>query len=105
MDSIPTNYLGLPLGAPFKSMGVWDVLEERFQKGLVMWKRQYLSKGARPTLINNTLSSLPIYFMSLFAISRKVSLRFETIQRDFLWAGGGLEKKASSSKVIDNLHG
>ena len=94
LGTLLTSYLRMPYGAPFKSYKVWDVVEGRFQKCLALWKRQYLSKGARPTLINNTLSSLPIYFTSLFAISRKVSLRFETIQRDFLWAGGGLEKKA-----------
>ena len=40
------------------------------------------------TLVKSTLSSLPIYFMSLFIIPRKVSLRLEKIQRDFLWRGG-----------------
>ena len=45
------------------------------------------------TLIKSTLSSLPIYFMSLFFISRKVCTRLEKIQRDFLWDSGALEKK------------
>ena len=45
------------------------------------------------TLIKSTLSSLSIYFMSLFVISRKVCTRFENIPRDFLWGGGALEKK------------
>ena len=29
------------------------------------WKKIYLSKGGRLTLINGTLSSLPTYFLSL----------------------------------------
>ena len=45
------------------------------------------------TLVKNTLSSLPIYFMSLFIISRKVSLRLEKIQRNFLWGGGASQSK------------
>ena len=80
IEKLPTSYLGLPLGAPFKSSRVWDVVEERFRKCLSLWKRQYLSKGGRLTLIKNTLSGLPIYFMSLFVISRKVCTRFEKIQ-------------------------
>ena len=44
-------------------------------------------------LIKSTLSSLPIYFLFLFGISRKVWLRLEKIQRDFLWGGRTLEKK------------
>ncbi|RVX15105.1 putative ribonuclease H protein [Vitis vinifera] len=32
IGSLPTSYLGLPLGAPYKSTRVWDVVEERFKK-------------------------------------------------------------------------
>ena len=51
MGGLPSCYLGLPLGGPFKSMVVWDGVEERFRKRLAMWKRQYISKGGRLTLI------------------------------------------------------
>lgn len=34
-----TTYLGLLLGAPFKSSRVWDEVEERFQRRLALWKR------------------------------------------------------------------
>ena len=44
-------------------------------------------------LIKSTLSSLPIYFMLLFVIPKRVATRLEKIQRDFLWGGGELEKK------------
>ena len=90
---LPTSYLGLPLGAPYKSTRVWDVVEERFRKRLSLWKRQYLSKGGRLTLLKSTLSSLPTYFLSLFVIPKKVCARLEKIQRDFLWGGGALENK------------
>ena len=72
---------------------VWDGVEERFQKKLAMWKKQYISKGGRITLIRNTLSSMPIYFMSLFCMLRQVRLRLEKIQRDFLWGRGALVQK------------
>ena len=31
--------------------------------------------------------------MSLFPLPRKVKIRLEKIQRDFLWGGGNLERK------------
>ncbi|RVW91841.1 hypothetical protein CK203_030130 [Vitis vinifera] len=34
IGKLPSSYLGLPLGAPFKSSRVWDVVEERFRKRL-----------------------------------------------------------------------
>ena len=92
--SLPTTYLGLPLGAPHKSVRIWDTIEERFRRRLATWKRQYISKGGRVTLIRSTLSNLPIYFMSLFRIPSLVCKRLEKIQRDFLWGGGNLEKKS-----------
>ncbi|RVX16052.1 putative ribonuclease H protein [Vitis vinifera] len=88
LGSLPTTYLGMPLGAPFKSVIVWDGVEERFRRRLSMWKRQYLSKGGRATLIRSTLSNLPIYLMSLLCLPSSVRRRLEKIQRDFLWGGG-----------------
>ncbi|KAL6329837.1 hypothetical protein AAG906_037550 [Vitis piasezkii] len=40
VGTLPTTYLGLPLGAPYKSSRVWEMVEQRFEKGLVMadWK-------------------------------------------------------------------
>ena len=54
-------------------------MEERFQKRLALWKRQYLSKGGTQTLIKSTLSSLPIYVMSFFVIPKRVAARLEKI--------------------------
>ena len=56
-------------------------------------EEQYISKGGRLTLIRSTMSSMPIYLMSLFHLPRKVRLRLEKIQRDFLWGGGTLAHK------------
>ncbi|RVW94823.1 DEAD-box ATP-dependent RNA helicase 39 [Vitis vinifera] len=56
VGGLPSSYLGLPLGASFKSEVVWDCVEERFRK-------------------------------------RKVRMRLEKIQRDFLWGGGALDQR------------
>ena len=48
---LPTSYLGLPLGAHHNSVAVWDNIEEMFRKKLALWKRQYISKGGRLTLL------------------------------------------------------
>ncbi|GMP31378.1 hypothetical protein CsSME_00005615 [Camellia sinensis var. sinensis] len=63
--TLPVTYLGLPLGASFKSKGVWDRVVDRVQRQLAGWKRQYLSKGGRLTLIKSVLSSIPTYFVCL----------------------------------------
>jgi len=74
----------LPLGAPYKSIAIWDPVIERFHKRLARWKSKLLSRGGRLTLLRSTLCSLPIYFMSLFTIPASIANRLEIIMRDFL---------------------
>ena len=76
-----------------KSKSIWDPILEKMECKLSRWQRMYLSKGGRVTLIKSTLSSLPIYFMSLFPIPVSVARRIDKIQRDFLWGGMGDKKK------------
>ena len=93
IGSLPSTYLGLPLGAPHKSVGASDPIEERFRMRFAAWKCQYISNGGRVTLIRSTLSSLPIYFMSLFRIPSRVCKRLLKIQRYFLWGNRNLDHK------------
>ena len=93
IGSLPTEYLRLPLGAKHKEARVWDGVEERFRNRLALWKRQYISKGGRLTLIRSVLSNMPTYLLSLFRIPKNVKFRLEKIQRDFLWGGGSSERK------------
>jgi len=86
VSALPSTYLGLPLGASFKCKVVWDPIVERFQKRLVGWKSNMLSKVGRLTLFQSTLWSLPIYYMSLFTIPASVASQLEKIMRDFLWS-------------------
>ena len=87
------NIFGQPLGANHKASSMWDGVEERMRRRLALWKRQYLSKGGRTTLIKSTLASIPIYQFSLFRMPKLVAKRLEKLQRDFLWWGGSLERK------------
>jgi hypothetical protein len=59
------------------------------KRRLPSWKRMYLSKGGRVTLIKSTLTNLPTYLLSLFPIPANVPNRIEKLQRDILWGGIG----------------
>ena len=69
----PSTYLGLPLGALFKSMVVWDSVEERFQKRLALWKVWYISKEGRETYPNSQHSVQLAYLFNVLILYAKIS--------------------------------
>ena len=78
--SFPMQYPGLPLGANIRDRFVWNPIIEKVERRLTGWKRLYLSKGGKVTLIKSTLSNLPTYFLLLFPISMEVANRIEQLQ-------------------------
>ena len=78
-SSFRLKYLGLPLGASHKEETIWNPVLEKMERRLSGWKRLYLSKGGKVTLIKSTLSNLPTYFLSLLPIPIKVANRMEKL--------------------------
>ena len=73
-------------------------MEERFCKKLVMWKKQYISKGERLILIHNTLFSLPIYFM-FFPNAEECLDKVGTNSKRFLMGRRAFKRKVSLSEL------
>ncbi|XP_026420298.1 uncharacterized protein LOC113316301 [Papaver somniferum] len=92
-DSLPLKYLGLPVGATSRSCSIWDVVIEKFQKKLAPWKRGFFTKAGTMLLIKTTLSSLPIYFMSLFPMPVQVEKKINQIMRNLLWGSTSEKRK------------
>lgn len=51
LSSISNIVLGVPLGAKYKDPKTWEPVVELFGRRLASWKRNFLSKGGRHTLI------------------------------------------------------
>jgi hypothetical protein len=84
VTSLPMKYLGLPLGASYKAVSIWNGVIEKMERRLVGWKLMYLSKGGRLTLFKSTLSNLPTYYLLLYPILVGVANRLDKLQRDSL---------------------
>jgi hypothetical protein len=86
-------YLGMPLGAPYKGLSVWNSILEKIERRLASWQTLYLSKGGRLTLLKSTLSSLPTYFLSLFTIPASVAQHNRKASKEFSvgWMGDGVK--------------
>ncbi|GKD05596.1 putative RNA-directed DNA polymerase, eukaryota, reverse transcriptase zinc-binding domain protein, partial [Tanacetum coccineum] len=84
-DNLPFMYLGLPVGKDMSKAASWDLVIERFYRRLSSWKSKALSIGGRLTLTKSVLSSLLIYYLSLFRAPLKIIDLLEKIRRGFFW--------------------
>ncbi|RVW58795.1 hypothetical protein CK203_108285 [Vitis vinifera] len=94
VGSLPSSYLGLLLGAPNKALSVWDGVEERVRRRLALWKRQYISKGRRITLIKSTMASMSIYQRKAYLVN------WEVVCADKKKGGLGLRKLVLLNKAL-----
>lgn len=81
----PIKFLGLPLGGNLLGVDFWKSVLAKVSKTLDGWKKAYLSKGGRLTLIQSMLAALPTCFLSLFR--RGWRMISKKVLRDFLWEG------------------
>ncbi|KAK1318767.1 hypothetical protein QJS10_CPB04g01215 [Acorus calamus] len=93
VQCLPTRHLGLPLVRNKIKIADWSPLIERMERRLEGWKGRLLSMGGRITLLQAVLSSMPIFFLSMFRLPVVVEKRLETIRRRFLWCGANSEVK------------
>jgi hypothetical protein len=93
------KYLGLPLGAKYKDSNIWNSIIEKMEHRLAGWKRLYLSKGGRLTLINSTLSCL----LTFFCLSSLFQWEWLIVWKNLRGISFGevLEMNLNSSWLID----
>ena len=85
VGSLPMIYLDMLLETLYRIASIWNPILERMENKLSSWKRFYLLKGGRLTLLKSTLSSLSTFYLSLFTIPKAMASRLERIQRNYLW--------------------
>ncbi|XP_057518489.1 uncharacterized protein LOC130799411 [Amaranthus tricolor] len=81
----PFTYLGFPLGDHMNRCSVWKLVVKKIESRLASWKTKLLSRARRLTLIKSVLNSLPIYYMSMFKMSKGIALKIVKLQRRFFW--------------------
>ena len=86
LQNLPLTYLGIPLVANPNKVSTWRPVIEKVERKLALWKAKVLSRAGRLVLIKAVLNTLPLYFLSIFKISKKVARRIVQLQRNFFWS-------------------
>jgi hypothetical protein len=60
---------------------------DKMRKRLQPWKGKRLTSGGRLILTNTSLSSIPIYTMSMFLLHEGVHAQMDTVRTRFFWKG------------------
>lgn len=86
-SNFPIKYLGLPLSNKRLQKQQYMELIQKIENKLTSWKAAMLSIGGRITLVNATLTAMPMYMMQTFLLPKWVIKRIDKIRRRFLWHG------------------
>lgn len=86
--TLPIKYLGVPLISSRLLHRDCKVLVELIKNRLGDWKNKALSFAGRLQLIISVLSSMHVYWSSVFILPISISNDIEKLKRGFLWCKG-----------------
>ncbi|GKA90831.1 hypothetical protein Tco_0812701 [Tanacetum coccineum] len=87
------THLGVKVGGIMSRIKSWDKVTSKVSLRLSKWKLKTLSIRGRLTLIKSVLSSISLYHMSIFKVSKGVLNHMESIRRNFFNGFDGSERK------------
>lgn len=93
----PIKYLGIPLISTRLQIKDCHILVEKVKNRIGDWRNKSLSIAGLLQLINTVLSSMHVYWASIFIIPIAVIKDIEKLLRGFLWSQGDL--KPGKAKV------
>jgi len=85
-DSFPVRYLGLSLGVNPSRLFTWKPVLSTIRAKLSTWKGK-MSMVGMICLIKSVLSSLPLYYMSIYHMPKGIINVISSINHSFLWSG------------------
>ncbi|GJV66510.1 RNA-directed DNA polymerase, eukaryota, reverse transcriptase zinc-binding domain protein, partial [Tanacetum coccineum] len=89
---LPIKYLGVPMVSKMITHRDCMVVIEVIRKRVGDWRNKFLSFAGRLQLISSVLSSLQVYWSSLFLLPINTCNEIDRILKNFLWMGGGSNK-------------
>ncbi|GKA60190.1 putative RNA-directed DNA polymerase, eukaryota, reverse transcriptase zinc-binding domain protein, partial [Tanacetum coccineum] len=89
---LPVRYLGVPLISSRLLFRDCKILVEKLESRVNDWRNKFLSLAGRLQLIRSVLSSMHIYWASVFILPSRIVHDLEQLMRGFLWCQGEMKK-------------
>ncbi|GJY34951.1 sodium/hydrogen exchanger 6 [Tanacetum coccineum] len=86
------RYLGVPLISSRLLYRDCKILVEKLESRFNDWRNKFLSLAGRFQLIRSVLSSMHIYWASVFILPNRIVHVLEQLMRSFLWCQGEMKK-------------
>ncbi|GJX90174.1 RNA-directed DNA polymerase, eukaryota, reverse transcriptase zinc-binding domain protein [Tanacetum coccineum] len=87
--TLPIRYLGVPLASRRIKASDCRVLIDAVKNRINDWRNKSLSFAGRLQLISSILSSLQVYWCSLFILAKLICETIDKMVKNFLWAREG----------------
>ncbi|GJZ37317.1 RNA-directed DNA polymerase, eukaryota, reverse transcriptase zinc-binding domain protein [Tanacetum coccineum] len=91
---LPVRYLGVPLTSKMLSIADCKVLVEKVKKRIFDWRNKSLSFAGKLQLVASVLSSLHVYWASMFMLPVSICDSIDKLFKNFIWG-----KSESSSGI------
>ncbi|GJW02004.1 putative RNA-directed DNA polymerase, partial [Tanacetum coccineum] len=91
--TLPVKYLGVPLISSRLLHKDCKVLVEKVKNKVGDWKNKSLSFAGRLQLIFSVISSMQVYWASIFILPASIIKDIEKITRGFLWCQGDMKRR------------
>ncbi|GJV84096.1 zinc finger, CCHC-type containing protein [Tanacetum coccineum] len=92
LSKLSVKYLGVPLVPSRLLYRDCSGLIEKIKRRVSDWKNKSLSLAGRAQLIRSVLSSMHLYWASVFILPSSLMLELEQVMRGFLWCQGEMRK-------------
>lgn len=89
----PVPYLGFKIGGRVQGVEGWSDVVEMVRSKLRGWEVKTISLGGRATLIQLSLSSIPLYWLSFLLLPKTVEKQLQSVFCNFLWGGNDVVRK------------
>jgi hypothetical protein len=80
---LPFKYLGFPISNRKLKVEAFSDIVDKMRRKLQPWKGKHLTSGGRLVLTNSSLSSMPIYMMSMYMLHEGVHSLMDTVRSRF----------------------